>query len=56
MFFAMCPDGGIFVFALLALLLLVVTVGACLAAAVLATISLAKWAAARHKRLAVDAR
>jgi hypothetical protein len=56
MLFAMLcgPDGGFILLGLLFLLLLVALVGACLAAAILATIGLAKWAAARHNRLAAN--
>ena len=54
MSFAMCMGGEIVIFALV---LLVVLGGACLAAAVFATVGLAKWAAARHlRRLAANAR
>ena len=57
MFFAMCPDGGIIIFALLFLVLAgCVCVAAVLAAAVYATIGLAKLAAARHNRLAANAK
>ena len=45
------PDGG---FIIIGLLLLVTVGGACLAAAIFATIALAKWAAARHNRLAAN--
>jgi hypothetical protein len=48
------PDGGIIIFGLLFLALAVVFVGACVAAAIFATIGLAKWAAARHNRLAAN--
>ena len=51
------PDGGFILIGLLFLLLVVALGGACLAAAVYATIGLAKWAAARHlRRLAANAR
>jgi hypothetical protein len=52
MSFAMCMGGEIF-FAALALL--VAAGGACLAAAVFATVGLARWAAARRMRLAANA-
>ena len=48
------PDGGFILIGLLLLLLSVAVVGACLAVAIFATISLAKWAAARHNRLAAN--
>ena len=48
------PDGGIIIIGLLFLALAVVFVGACIAAAIFATIGLAKWAAARHNRLAAN--
>jgi hypothetical protein len=52
MLFALCgPDGG---FIILALLMLLVLGGACLAAAIFVTVALAKWAAARHNRLAAN--
>ena len=51
MSFAMCMGGEIII---LALVLLVVLGGACLAAAIFATIGLAKWTAARQKRLAAN--
>ncbi|HEX8150984.1 MAG TPA: hypothetical protein VF591_27620 [Pyrinomonadaceae bacterium] len=57
MFFAMCLGGEVIIIAIIALILLVVLAGICLWLAVLATIGLAKWAAARHlKRLAANAR
>ena len=56
MFFAFCPDGGIFVIAFLEFLFLVVLGGVCLTLAIFATIGLAKWAAARHNRLAANER
>ena len=54
MLFALCgPDGG---FIIIALLMLVVLGGACLAGAVFAAVGLAKLAAAWQKRrLAADA-
>jgi hypothetical protein len=56
MSFAVCLGGEIIIFAAVALVLLVVLAGACLWLAALATMGLAKWAAARHlKRLAADA-
>ena len=48
------PDGGIIIFGLLFLALAGAIVGACIAAAIYATIGLAKWAAARHNRLAAN--
>jgi hypothetical protein len=48
------PDGGLILIGLLFLLLVVALVGACLAAAIFATIGLAKWTAARHNRLAAN--
>lgn len=48
------PDGGFILIGLLFLLLGVALIGGCLAAAILATIGLAKWAAARHNRLAAN--
>ena len=56
MSFAMCVGGEIFIIAFIALILLVVLGGVCLGLAVLATIGLAKWAAARHNRLAAVGR
>jgi len=56
MFFAMCLGGEAIIIVIIALILLVVLGGLCLGLAVLATIGLAKWAAARHlKRLAANA-
>ena len=56
MFFAICLGGEAIIIVFIALILLVVLGGVCVGLAVLATISLAKWAAARHlKRLAADA-
>ena len=58
MSFAMlCPGGPeIFLLIPIALLLLSALGGACVAAAIYATIGLAKWAAARHlKKLATGA-
>ena len=49
------PDGGIFIVVLLFFALAAALVSACIAAAVYATIALAKWAAARHNRLAARA-
>ena len=46
------PDGGILIIALFGLLLMVALVGACIWTAIYVTIALAKWAAARHNRLA----
>ena len=56
MSFAMlCPGGPeIFLVIPIVLVLLVALVGACVAAAIYATIGLAKWAASRHNRLAAD--
>ena len=56
MSFAMlCPGGGeIFLLIPIALVLLVTLVGACLGVAIFATVGLAKWAAARHNRLAAN--
>ena len=58
MSFAMCLGGEavIFLFVLLfiGLLVFVALVGACIWLAALATIALAKWAAARHNRLAAE--
>jgi hypothetical protein len=48
------PDGGFVLIALLVLVLSVAVACACLAAAIFATIGLAKWAAARHNRLVAD--
>jgi hypothetical protein len=48
------PDAGFIFIGLLFLLVVAAFVGACLAAAIVATISLAKWAAARHNRLAAN--
>ena len=56
MSFAMCLGGEVIIIAIVALILLVALVGLCLGLAVLATIGLAKWAAARHNRLAAYAR
>ena len=53
MSFAMCMGDEMFI-AILALFQMVG--GACLALAIFATIELAKWAAARQKRLAANAR
>jgi hypothetical protein len=50
------PDGGFILIGLILLILVVALVGACLAAAIFATIGLAKWAAARHNRLAATAK
>ena len=56
MFFAMCLGAEAIIIVIVALILLVVLVGVGLWLAVLATIGLAKWAAARHlKRLAAGA-
>ena len=49
------PDGGFILIGLILLILAVAVVGACLAIAIFATIGLAKWAAARHNRLAATA-
>jgi hypothetical protein len=56
MSFAMlCPGGPeIFLLIPIVLLLLAALGGACVAAAIFATIGLAKWAAARHNRLAAN--
>lgn len=55
MSFAMCgPDGGLIIALLFVLVICCVLAAAVLAAAVFATISLAKWAAARHNRLAAN--
>ena len=57
MFFALCLGGEAFIIVIIALILLVMLGGVCLGSAVLATIGLAKWAAARHlRRLAANAR
>ena len=57
MFFAMCLGGEFIIIVIIALISLVVLGGICLWLAVLATIGLAKWAAARHlKRQAANAR
>ena len=50
---AMCMDDRMLI-GILALFLAIG--GACLASAIFATIGLAKWAAARHNRLAANAR
>ena len=52
MSFAMCMGGEMVI---AALVLLVAVGGACLTAAIFATVGLAKWAAARQKRLAANA-
>jgi hypothetical protein len=54
MSFAMCLGGEVIIIAIVGLLLLVALGGICLGSAVLATVSLAKWAAARHNRLAAN--
>ena len=54
MSFALCGPDGILV--IIALLAVVVVPGVCLAAAIFGTIALAKWAAARHNRLAANER
>lgn len=57
MSFALCgPDAGFLIIALLLLVIGCVCLAAVIAAAVYATISLAKWAAARHNRLAANAK
>ncbi len=56
MFFAICLGPEAIIIFIIALMLLVVLACACLAAAVYTTIGLAKWAAARHNRLAANAR
>ena len=48
------PDGGILIIGLLFLALALALVGACIWAAIYVTIALAKWAAARHNRLAAN--
>lgn len=49
----LCPDGGIILIAsLFVILACVACLAALVAVAVYATIDLAKWAAARHNRLA----
>ncbi|HWS90918.1 MAG TPA: hypothetical protein VN282_28365 [Pyrinomonadaceae bacterium] len=53
MSFAMCMGGEM----LIAILVFFVAVGgACLALAIFATVGLARWAAARHNRLAANPR
>jgi hypothetical protein len=54
MSFAMlCPGGAeIFLLIPLAVVLLTALGGACVAAAIFVTVRLAKWAAARHNRMA----
>ena len=54
MSFAMCLGGEVIIFAIVALVLLVVVVGVCLGSAVLLTVGLAKWAAARHNRMVLN--
>jgi hypothetical protein len=56
MSFAMlCPGGPeIFLVIPIAIVLLSALAGSCVAAAVYATMGLAKWAAARHNRLAAS--
>ena len=54
MSFAICMGVEAIVIVFFALVLLVVLGGACLAAAIFATVGLAKWAAARHNRLAAN--
>lgn len=55
MSFAMCgPDGALVILLPLVLVMGFVCLAAVLAAAVYATIGLAKWAAARHNRLAAN--
>lgn len=55
MSFALCgPDGALVILLLLVLVMGCVCLAAVLAAAVYATIGLAKWAAARHNRLAAN--
>jgi len=56
MSFAVCLGGEVFIIFIIALILLVALVGLCLWLAVLATIGLAKWAAARHNRMVSNAR
>jgi hypothetical protein len=56
MSFAMCLGGEVVIIAIVGLILLVALVGVCLGLAVLATIGLAKWAAARHNRMAANER
>ncbi|HEX8337550.1 MAG TPA: hypothetical protein VF621_12520 [Pyrinomonadaceae bacterium] len=52
MTFAFCgPDGG---FLIIVLLLFMALAVACVVGAVFATIGLARWAAARHNRLAAN--
>ena len=48
------PDGGFVIAALVVLVLMVVLAGSVLATAIYVTIALAKWAAARHNRLAAN--
>lgn len=55
MSFAMCvPDGLFLIVALLLALLGAASLGAVIGVAIYATIGLAKWAAARHNRLAAN--
>jgi hypothetical protein len=48
------PDGLFFLITLLFFLFMVVFAGACITVAIYATMGLAKWAAARHNRLAAN--
>ena len=55
MSFALCgPDGGLIIVLLFVVAACCVCLAAVIAAAVYATIGLAKWAAARHIRLAAN--